>query len=139
MPLDYIGKSRYNTGMNKQQKGSCGELLAAAALTRGGYEVFLNPTNNGVADLVALKEGKAYRVQVKTFYLKKGSKSGKQYLVAECRTSDASQGAYHVPYARLVDMLVLVDTDTAEVFLVPSDIQKTQVHKNQVLKHRIFP
>ena len=137
--LTFCGVLYNNSTMNRQQKGACGELLAAAALVREGYEVFLNPTHHGLADLVASKDGATLLVQVKTFYSKKPRGNAIPSPAAETRTSNTVNGEYHVPYANLVDVLALVDVDSGEVFLLPADFRKCQVSKSQVLEHRIFP
>jgi len=61
------------------------------------------------------------------------------YKVAECRTSNMANGDYHQPYAGLVDALVIVDTETGEVFWIPANHRKSQIHKNAILQYRIFP
>ncbi len=43
--------------MNKKQKGSWGELVAAAWLLKQGYEVFANVSDVGPADLVVWRPG----------------------------------------------------------------------------------
>lgn len=47
------------------QRGAWGEAVAAAWLMEHGYEVFQGLGNTSV-DFVALRDGKAYRVEVKT-------------------------------------------------------------------------
>lgn len=116
-----------------QSKGTCGELIAAAALLFNGYDVFMNPTPKGIIDLVAVKDKQVFTFQVKTFFVRRGHK------VAETRTSDASGGKYHASYEGEVDKLLLVDVETAEVFMVMPGIRKTQISKAQVQASRIFP
>lgn len=45
--------------------GAVGELLVAADLMLKGYDVFRNLSPNGLADLVALKNDRVWRIQVK--------------------------------------------------------------------------
>jgi Holliday junction resolvase-like predicted endonuclease len=129
--------------MKTQDKGACAEHMAAAALLRNGYEVYWNTAFHGLSDLVAQREGVIYRVQVKAFYDKRavGKYRTEQsvYRVAETRTSNMSNGLYHQPYANLVDLIVLVDTDTGEVFAIPPDLRQCQVHKDTLASYRIFP
>ena len=52
---------------SQHSNGSYGELIAAADLTRMGYEVFIPLNRHSSCDLIALdvKKGKTYRVEVK--------------------------------------------------------------------------
>ena len=60
----------------KHQRGLYSEMLAAAELTRQGYEVLFNMADNGLVDIVALNtdtgEVKLYDVKTKS-YRKDGS------------------------------------------------------------------
>jgi hypothetical protein len=129
--------------MIKQDKGACGEHLAAAALLRNGYSVYWNTSFSGVSDLMAQKDGQIFRVQVKTFYDKRQVgryRTEKSiYRVAEVRTSNTVNGEYHLSYVGLVDIIVLVDTDTGEVYLIPADLRTCQIAKDTISKYRIFP
>jgi len=55
------------------------ELLACADLIRKGYEVFRSVSQAATCDILALKDGKTYRVEVKTAYRLKNGK------IAHCR------------------------------------------------------
>jgi Holliday junction resolvase-like predicted endonuclease len=129
--------------MKTQDKGACAEHIAAGALLRNGYEVYWNTSFHGLADLLVQRDGTIYRVQVKSFYDKRVAGKYRTeksvYRMAECQTSNTTNGAYHVSYDGLVDMLVLVDTDTGEVFSIPPGLRKTQVHKSAITEYRIFP
>lgn len=116
--------------MNAHIKGACGEHLATAALLRNGYYVHRNVAHSGVDDLIITKDEKTFHVQVKTFYI-----DGRGHSVAELRSS-ASTG--HHTYENLVDLMVLVDTDTGEVFLFPSS-PRTKARKSLLNKFKIFP
>lgn len=116
--------------MNKHIKGACGEHLAVAALLRNGYQVHRNVAHSGVDDLIITNGKETFRVQVKTFYINK-----RGHTVAELRSS-APTG--HRTYENLVDLMLVVDVDTGEVFLFPSSRQ-TQAHKNTLSKFKIFP
>lgn len=52
--------------MDKKHKGAYGELIACAWLLRNGYEVFRNVSPHGYADIVAVKDGIATFIDVKT-------------------------------------------------------------------------
>jgi Holliday junction resolvase len=57
---------RKNYGRN-YERGRAGERRAAAALRRAGYSVSISPGSAGFSDIVAKKNGKIRRIQVKTF------------------------------------------------------------------------
>lgn len=57
---------RKNYGQN-YERGRAGERRAAAALRRAGYSVSISPGSAGFSDIVAKKNGKIRRIQVKTF------------------------------------------------------------------------
>ena len=108
-------------------------MLAAAALLANGWEVFLNPTHFGVADLAASKDGVMHRIQVKTFYTHRAGARKTPQLSIEVRTSTAAGGEYHRPYTGLVDYIAGVDVESAEVFLVSIDDldgRKVRIQKN---------
>lgn len=52
--------------IGRGNSGAYSELLAAASLLRHSYYVFRNMGPHGPCDLIALKEGKCLRVEVKT-------------------------------------------------------------------------
>jgi hypothetical protein len=60
--------------MDKKHRGSHSELVACSWLLSEGYEVFRNVSQHGYADLIALKDGRTFFFDVKT------------YLVPEFRT-----------------------------------------------------
>lgn len=59
-------RGRKNYGRN-YERGRAGERRAAAALRRAGYSVSISPGSAGFSDIVAKKNGKIRRIQVKTF------------------------------------------------------------------------
>jgi hypothetical protein len=52
--------------MDRKHQGARSELLACAWLLAEGYEVFRNISQHGHADIIALKDGKAFYFDVKT-------------------------------------------------------------------------
>jgi hypothetical protein len=52
--------------MHTKHKGSQSELVACAWLLQRGYEVFRNVSAHGPVDIIGLKDGVAYRFDVKT-------------------------------------------------------------------------
>jgi Holliday junction resolvase-like predicted endonuclease len=53
-------------GLNSCQSGALSELIASADLMKRGYEVFRALSQACSCDLIALKDGICYRVEVKT-------------------------------------------------------------------------
>ncbi len=92
---------------------------------------------------MAQKDGQLFRVQAKSFYdkkyLGKYRNENSVYRVAEIRTSNMTDGKYHQSYNGLVDMIILVDVDTGEVFSIPPDHGVCQVSKNTLGAYKIFP
>jgi len=69
--------------MNTQQQGSIGELKVAADLMEKGYFVFTEISNNSRIDIIAMKDNKLTRIQVKAYNEKNGFvevRSGKRGL-----------------------------------------------------------
>ena len=56
----------WRSDIGRGNSGAYSELTAAADLLRQNYYVFRNMGPNGPCDLVALKDGKCLRVEVKT-------------------------------------------------------------------------
>lgn len=83
--------------MDKSARGATSELLAAADLLRQGYEVFRALSPSASCDLIAMKAGTTYRVQVRT---------GQRY---------APTGKLHCSRAGAYDLLVVVDLKTGEL------------------------
>lgn len=53
--------------MNTQQQGSIGELKVAADLLEKGYNVFTEISGNSRVDLIAMKDNKLTKIQVKAY------------------------------------------------------------------------
>lgn len=50
----------------KKHRGALSEMIACAWLLQQGYEVYRNISAHGLADLVAIKEGRILQIDVKT-------------------------------------------------------------------------
>jgi hypothetical protein len=61
--------AHFDTGLSRTANGARAELLAAAKLMIEGYEVFRALEPGSSCDLVALKNGQASRVEVRTAML----------------------------------------------------------------------
>jgi hypothetical protein len=64
-PLDNGGKQRFN-GLAASTVGAISELAVCADLLSKGYDVFRSVSPAAPCDLIAQKEGKLIRVEVKT-------------------------------------------------------------------------
>lgn len=53
-------------------KGAMGELTASLGFLGAGFEVYRNVSQQGSCDLIALRGGKIYRVEVKSVGMRKG-------------------------------------------------------------------
>lgn len=69
--------------VSSSQKGAWGESLASAWLIMREYEVFVG-MGNPSCDLVAIREGVVYRVEVKVAYTHKDRSNG-WYLVSSVK------------------------------------------------------
>lgn len=65
-----IGYNHISTGT----KGAIHELQVSADMMLAGYDVFRSLSPNATCDLVAVKNGKCYRVEVTTGSLYRGKK-----------------------------------------------------------------
>lgn len=140
-----------DSDMNHQSKGRVAEHLAAAALIYNGYQVYHVDFVSGDTDIIAEKDAKLYRCQVKAFYFHecygkptRRRREGKQisrpgsrgygYKKVELRTSNAGD---HRSYKDLLtDALIAVDVDTGEVFwydLTPES-PSTSMNKNSIME-----
>ena len=52
--------------MSPSEKGTSSELIVATDLLGRGFEVFRSLSPDGSCDLIALKDGRALRIEVKT-------------------------------------------------------------------------
>ncbi len=52
--------------LQHKHKQAHSELAACAWLLRHGFEVFVNVSQYGLADLIAYRDGRSYRIDVKT-------------------------------------------------------------------------
>jgi len=127
-----------------QIKGSMGEHLASAAFLYNGYQVYQQDNESGAADLLIEKNGKIQRIQVKAFYNKTfGKNSGRNPQTLAC-LERSGYSKSRTPVMRdirdQVDYFAIVDTETAEVFLLPSEeANKSSINKNSVKGKRIYP
>jgi len=121
-------------------KGSAGEHIAAAAFLLNNYSVYHQDNESGGADLLVEKEGELFRVQVKTFYLNTWGKHRPPQQRANIeRRSQSKSNDSRIYSEDEVDLFALVDTETAEVFVIPQGYRKTSVNKNSILDRKIYP
>ncbi len=97
--------------MHKKTKGSVAELVVAAKLMNEGWHILMPYGENARYDLVAEKDGRFVRIQVK--YVT--PKDGKLYV--NCRSSNNWSV---VPYtAKEIDVLAVYNAIDASVYYVP--------------------
>jgi hypothetical protein len=65
-----------NPGIRKCDVGSHNELIVCADLMKKGYHVFRAVSAYGPCDLIAMKDGKLWRVEVTTGYYRKNGSMG---------------------------------------------------------------
>jgi hypothetical protein len=70
--------------LDRNQRGTWAELLAASWLIQNGHEVFIGFGNTS-CDLMAIKDGVVRRVEVKAVSPMKSESGGKVGAVAGCR------------------------------------------------------
>lgn len=100
--------------MHSKRKGNIGQTAVALAFTRLGYSVFLEFGDISKIDLIAEKDNKIIRVQVKAITAKKN------ILTLNFRKSGPN---YQFFYKKeMVDYFAVVDLDTLKVYLVNSDV-----------------
>jgi Holliday junction resolvase-like predicted endonuclease len=54
--------------LDKKHKGAMSELTACSYLLNSGYEVFRNVSPFGPIDIIAIKDGKEFKLDVKTLH-----------------------------------------------------------------------
>ncbi len=99
--------------MHKKTKGSIAELAVASRLMRDGWCVLVPFGENARYDLVAEKEGRFLRVQVK--YVT--PKDGKLYV--NCRSSNNWMVIHYS--AKEIDVIAAYDSRSEKVYFVPID------------------
>jgi len=130
-----------------QNKGACAEHFAIGALLSLGYSVYHNSSSIGSNDIICEKYNKTYRVQVKSFFDHKSIRGKRKYEYV-CRiailmgnSTKINQGLKTITHFNYdIDMMLIVDTQTAEVFVVPQNkMSQTQISKSSLRDSRIFP
>ena len=97
--------------MHKKRKGSIAELAVATRLMREGWNVLVPYGENTRYDLVAEKDGRFVRIQVK--YVT--PKDGKLYV--NCQSSN---NWAVLPYtAKEIDLIAAYDSSNGSVYYVP--------------------
>lgn len=98
--------------MNINQKGLIGELKVAGELLLCGYEVYFPLTGTASHDMIAVKDGVCYKVQVKTTSQK--SRHGNSYIV-ETRTVVSSKKG------NTIKKLTTETIDYLAIYIIPED------------------
>lgn len=75
--------------MNPKHQGALSELAACSWLLREGYEVFRNVSQAGLIDIIAIKDGKFLKLDVKT-------KSREDFPAVSKEQLEAGVGAIYV-------------------------------------------
>jgi hypothetical protein len=57
---------RNNNEIHQKHRGAYSELVAATWLLARGYEVFRNVSSHGPVDLIAMRDGEMFKIDVKT-------------------------------------------------------------------------
>ena len=113
--------------MDKKTKGTASELSVASKLVRLGFTVSW-PLNQDAYDLVAEKEGKLSRIQVKTASLNKGGsyRCSAQHGATPHRNytkADCDFLVIHAPYSRDFD-----DISKDSYYVIPvSEVEDTKI------------
>jgi hypothetical protein len=66
-----LNKTRNESGLSTGSVGALREFITCVDLMKRGYEVFRALSPNSSCDLIAMKEGKIWRVEVTTGYIRK--------------------------------------------------------------------
>ena len=90
---------------NRSTVGALSELRAAADLIKKGYEVFRALDPSASCDLIALKEGRTLRVQVRTAETQI-NKDGSKYI--NCHKSPKDEGRTDL-YAFVLDDQIIYE------------------------------
>lgn len=99
--------------MHTKTKGDTGELLAAAEFTKRGWQVSFPYGENARYDMVAEKEGKMLRVQVKAATPKNG------VLHVNCRSSNNWSVVHYGD--KYFEIVAVVDLESRRVYFIPSN------------------
>ncbi len=109
-PSDGNGTLRRNT----KAIGNFSEIMVRAALARAGYFIAVPLGDNNRYDLIAEKDNKLLRVQVKTGRLRKGA------ILFACYSSHAHRkGPSCRPYVNEIDFFGVYCRELDSVYLVP--------------------
>lgn len=107
-------------GDHGQVKGSAAEHIATAALLLNDYKAYHQDHESGAADIIAEKDGKLYRCQVKSFYTKTfgGNRNPQQLACLERSGFSKTRTKETRDIRGEVDYFILVDLDTCEVYMI---------------------
>ncbi len=107
---------------NTKRIGDISEIMVLGALVRAGYYVSVPFGENQRYDLIAEKDCKLFRVQVKTGRLRKGA------ILFACYSSHAHRGGSMRRYAGEIDFFGVYCPDVDGTYLVPlEDVAAIQV------------
>ncbi len=99
--------------MHKKTKGSIAELAVAGRLLEEGWQILFPVGENCRYDLVAEKDGKFLRVQVKYVTPKNGA------LEVNCRSSN-NWSVLHYS-AKDIDLIAAYDSVSRNIYFIPVD------------------
>ena len=107
--------------MHTKRKGSIAELAVAAALIKNSWHVLMPYGENTRYDLVAERDGRFVRIQVKYVTPKDGK------LKVNCRSSNNWSTLSYT--AREIDVIAAYDASSAAIYYVPvASIRKAEMN-----------
>lgn len=113
----FLGNSKYNSSMSSlhsKQLGNIGELSVAADLAKKGYSIFKELGDYSKIDLIAEKDNKLVKVQVKS-----SSYEDRETILLPLKKRGPN-GYTHVYSVEEVDIFALYIRDTGEIIYIAS-------------------
>ena len=124
--IDFLCYGIAMTGVNKKIKGDVAELAVAQKFIKEGYKILFPYGENHQYDLVAEKDGKFFRVQVKYCTPKNG------VLNINCKSSNNWSVLHYTE--KYIDVLAAYNPEDNQVYFIPVD----QIN-HSLMKLRISP
>lgn len=117
--------------MDTITKGRLGYNLLEKELLKRGWELFVPLLENGKIDLIAIKENKLLRFQIKTI----GKEQNSKFLPVRKVSHNQGQYKYTWYTSNDIDFFVGSDLETEDLYIVP--VSLTQQYRRQIAISKI--
>lgn len=120
--------------MDTISKGYLGQLIVEKAFIKNGYNLYTPVLENGKVDLIAEKNNKYWKLQIKTIQVQHGKKN------IPVRKVSHNMGQYKIKRYTSddIDLFIGVDLETEDIYVLPVAFSSQYASNINVSKCNIY-